>query len=69
MDYFVQGQYCVFMIAIVTGECAIMMLQKLQFGVCYLCYCILIYDDVIILLFFFLNDQWRHGEMVDGEMV
>ena len=32
---FVQGQNCVFVIAIVTCECAIPILQKLRFGVCH----------------------------------
>ena len=52
---FVWVQHCVFVIAIVTGECAILILWRLRFGVCHSCYCLLIYDDSIILLCFILN--------------
>ena len=38
------------MIAIVTGECNILILRKLWFGVCHCCYCLLIYNDSVLLL-------------------
>ena len=63
---FVWGKNCVFLISIVMGKCATLILQKLRFGVCHCCSCILIYNDYIILL---KTDQWCNGEVVDGEMV
>ena len=53
--YSVWGQHYVFVIAIVTGECAILILRKLRFGVCHCWYCLLIYNDYVILLCFILN--------------
>ena len=52
---FVWVQHCVFVIAIVTCECAIFIPHKLRFGVCHRCYCILIYNDFFILSCFILN--------------
>ena len=55
MTSFVRGQHFVFVISIFTGECAILILQKLRFGVCHSCNCLVIYDDYVIVLCFFLN--------------
>ena len=52
---FVWDQHRVFVIAIVTGECAILILQKLRFGVYHCYYCLLIYDDYVIILYYILN--------------
>ena len=52
---FVRGNHRVFIINIVTGECAILILQKLWFGVCNCYYFILIYNDSVILFCFILN--------------
>ena len=48
---FVSGQHCVFLIVIVTCECAILILQRLQLRVCYCCY---FYWSATILLFYFV---------------
>ena len=75
MASFVQGQRCVSVIAIVTCECAILILQKLRLRVCHFCYCLLIYNDYVILSCFILNWpmlQWCNGAMVqwcNGAMV
>ena len=55
VTYFVQSRHRVFMIAIVEGKCAILMQQTLQFNVCHRFYCLLIYDDSVILSCFILN--------------
>ena len=52
---FIRGQHHVFVIAIGTGECAILVLQTLQPGVRHRCYCLLIYNYSVILLCFVLN--------------
>ena len=52
---FVRDQHHIFVIAIITGECAILILQKLRFGVSHYFYYLLIYDDSVILLCFILN--------------
>ena len=55
VTYFVRGHHCVFVTAVVTGEWYIFILQTLRFCVYYFCYCILVYDDSVILLCFILN--------------
>ena len=52
---FVLGQHRIFMVYVATGECIILILRKLQFGVFHCCYCLLIYDDYNILSCFILN--------------
>ena len=72
VTYFVRGQHFVLVIAIVTGECAILILQKLRFVAFHCCYCLLIYDDYVILLCFILNlpmVQWWNGGWWNGVMV
>ena len=49
VNYFVRRQHCVFVISIVKYECALLILRKLRFSVCHRCYCILIYNDSVIL--------------------
>ena len=55
VSYFVPVQNHVFMNAIITGQYAIFIPWKLRFGVCHRCYCLLIYDDYVILLCFYLK--------------
>ena len=55
VNYFVGDQHCIFVISIVTGECTILILRKLRFGVCHCWYCLLIYDGSVILSCFILN--------------
>ena len=50
VTYFNRVQHRVFVIAIVTGECAILIQRKLRFRVCHSCYCLLIYNDSVISL-------------------
>ena len=52
---FVWFQPCLFVIATVIGDCTILILRKLWFGVCHCCCCLLIYDCFVILLCFILN--------------
>ena len=54
VTYFVQSRHSVYVIFIFTGKCAILILQKLWFGVCHRCCCLLIYDDSVILSCFIL---------------
>ena len=64
VNSFVWGQHRVFIILVVTCERAILILQKLLFGVCHWCYCLLIYDNCVILFYFILNwpmVQWWNG--------
>ena len=71
-DFLCLGQYCVLVIAIITGERGILILQKIRFGVCHCWYCILVYDDSIILLCFILNwpmVQWWNYALLNGVMV
>ena len=72
VTYFVWYHHRVFIIATVTRKCAILILRKLWFGVCHCCYCILIYDDYVILLCFILNWpilKWCNGGWWNGVMV
>ena len=71
MTSFVRGSNGVLSIVIVTCECAILIIRKLQLRVYHHCYCLLIYDDTVILLCFFLNwsmVQWRNGWWLNCEM-
>ena len=52
---FVWGHHRVFVISIVTGECAISILQKSLFGVCHRFYCLLIYYDYMIVICIIIN--------------
>ena len=56
VKYFVPGQHGVFVIVTVRGECAVLIWQKLLFGVCNFCYCQLIYDDSVIALCIIINN-------------
>ena len=44
-----------FIITIVMYECAILIPRQLWFCVCHCCYCLLIYENVVILLCFISN--------------
>ena len=48
-------QHCLFMINVVMDECTILILRTLQFCVCHCCYCLLIYNDSVLLLCLILN--------------
>ena len=54
---FVPVQHCVFVISIFMCECAVLIIQKLLFGVCHCCYCLLIYDYSIIVLCFIISSH------------
>ena len=55
MTSFVRGQHLVFVVAIVTCECDILVPQKLWFGVCHRWYFLFIYDYSVFLSCFILN--------------
>ena len=57
---FVPVQHSVFGIAIVRGECTILILQKLLFCVFHCWYCPLVYDDSVIVLCIILKS---HGHL------
>ena len=71
VTFFVRGQYCDLIIANITGECAISLLQKIRLGVYHSCYCLLMYYDSIIFFYFilklpivqWLNFGWWNGVM------
>ena len=55
MTSFLWGQHWILDITIVAGDWNILILQKLRFGVCHCFYCLLIYNNYVILSCFILN--------------
>ena len=63
---FVRGQNCIFVIDIVTCECALFILIKVWLRVFHHCYCLLIYDKSVIsfLIFLLTNGTMERWWMV-----